>query len=149
MTDNHIVIQAYHSGSLVGNHCHKYLQPKVFTDLCMTGYIYLHHIGCTDKQILEKAAEINTSFFELNSLYSDIHHKISSTSPINDNEIEDAQKSINRFTKYVREVPGNIIPKMHILENHATPFMSRTKHQFGLYVEQGIESVHAEVNIIT
>ena len=47
------------------------------------------------------------------------------------------------------EFPGNIIPKMHILENHATPFMSRTKHQLGLYGEQGTESVHAEVNIIT
>ena len=98
----------------------------------------------------KKLQKLTLHFFELNSLYSDIHHKISSTSPINDNEIEDAQKSINRFTKYVREeFPGNIIPKMHILENHATPFMSRTKHQLGLYGEQGTESVHAEVNIIT
>ena len=34
LNNNKIYIQAYHSGSFVGNHCHKYLKPQVFTQIC-------------------------------------------------------------------------------------------------------------------
>ncbi|GFS12281.1 amine oxidase [Elysia marginata] len=33
LNKHRIIPQAYHSRSFIGNHCHKYLQPHVYTDL--------------------------------------------------------------------------------------------------------------------
>ena len=33
LQDTYIKIQAFHSRSFIGNHCHKYLKPKVYEDL--------------------------------------------------------------------------------------------------------------------
>ena len=34
LSNHKICVQAYHSRSLVGNHCHKYLKPNVYNDVC-------------------------------------------------------------------------------------------------------------------
>ena len=41
---------------------------------------------------------------------------------------------------------GNIPPKLHMLEDHATDFVEKQKTGFGMYGEQGRESIHSEFN---
>ena len=41
---------------------------------------------------------------------------------------------------------GTIPPKLHMLEDHATDFVEKWKTGFGMYVEQGGESIHNEIN---
>ena len=40
----------------------------------------------------------------------------------------------------------SITPKLHMLESHATSFISKWGAGFGLYGEQGAESLHAVFN---
>ena len=40
----------------------------------------------------------------------------------------------------------SITPKLHLLEYHVVPFIERWRYGFGLYGEQGIESVHQSFN---
>ena len=48
---------------------------------------------------------------------------------------------------YCREWPnGSIPPKLHMLEDHATDFVEKRKTGFGMYGEQGGESIHNEFN---
>ena len=48
---------------------------------------------------------------------------------------------------YCREWPnGSIPPKLHMLEDHATDFVENRKTGFGMYSEQGGESIHNEFN---
>ena len=39
-----------------------------------------------------------------------------------------------------------ITPKLHMLGDHAVPFIKRWGSAFGVYGEQGIETLHAEFN---
>ena len=41
---------------------------------------------------------------------------------------------------------GSIPPRLHILEDHATDFVEKWKTGFGMYGEQGGESIHNEFN---
>ena len=41
---------------------------------------------------------------------------------------------------------GSIPPKLHMLEDHATDFVEKWKTGFGMYGEQGGESIHNEFN---
>ena len=48
---------------------------------------------------------------------------------------------------YCTEWPnGSIPPKLHMLEDHATDFVEKWKTGFGMYSEQGGESIHNEFN---
>ena len=48
---------------------------------------------------------------------------------------------------YCTEWPnGSIPPKLHMLEDHATDFVEKWKTGFGMYGEQGGESIHNEFN---
>ena len=40
----------------------------------------------------------------------------------------------------------SVTPKMHLLEYHAVPFIRKWGSGFGLYGEQGVESLHAVFN---
>ena len=55
---------------------------------------------------------------------------------------------IDDFMEYYRtEWPnGSIPPKLHMLEDHATDFVEKWKTGFGIYGEQGGESIHNEFN---
>lgn len=41
---------------------------------------------------------------------------------------------------------STITPKMHMLEDHAVDFIKKWKAGFGIYGEQGGESIHREFN---
>ena len=48
---------------------------------------------------------------------------------------------------YCTEWPnGSIPPKLHMLEDHATNFVEKWKTGFGMYGNQGRESIHNEFN---
>ena len=52
------------------------------------------------------------------------------------------------FTRYYcTECPNGTIPsKLHMLEDHATDFVEKYKTGFGIYGEEGGESIHNEFN---
>ena len=58
------------------------------------------------------------------------------------------ENTIDDFMEYYRtEWPnGSIPPKLHMLEDHATDFVEKWKTGFGMYGEQGGESIHNEFN---
>lgn len=43
---------------------------------------------------------------------------------------------------------ATVTPKLHMLENHVIPFLSKWKVGFGFMGEQGAESIHARFNDI-
>ena len=48
---------------------------------------------------------------------------------------------------YQKHWPDTTIPpKLHMLEDHGTDFISKWRFGFGIYGEQGGESVHNEFN---
>ena len=57
-------------------------------------------------------------------------------------------ESIDNLLQYYRYTwPGETVtPKMHLLEDHAVDFMERWGSSFGIYGEQGAESMHASFN---
>ena len=40
----------------------------------------------------------------------------------------------------------SVNPKMHFLEYHAVPFIRKWGSRFGVYGEEGVESLHADFN---
>ena len=45
--------------------------------------------------------------------------------------------------------PGETVtPKLHMLEDHAVDFMAKWGSSFGIYGEQGAESIHAAFNTL-
>ena len=51
------------------------------------------------------------------------------------------------FTYYRDTFPKETItPKLHMLEDHVCTFLSKWGASFGLYDEQGMESLHASMN---
>ena len=51
------------------------------------------------------------------------------------------------MTYFRRNWPNeSITPKMHLLEDHCLPFIKMWGSGFGLYGEQGMESLHATFN---
>ena len=49
---------------------------------------------------------------------------------------------------YREKFRENVIPKMHILEEHIVPFIKQWNIGTGLMGEQGAESIHAAINRI-
>ena len=68
--------QAYHSRSFVGNHCHKYLDPSVYSDLTRT--IIKQTQACTNNPFLvDKAFNIEHTYNRLNNAYRQVHIALS------------------------------------------------------------------------
>ena len=59
-----------------------------------------------------------------------------------------SENTIDDFMEYYRTKwpNGSIPPKLHMLEDHATDFVEKWKTGFGMYGEQGGESIHNEFN---
>lgn len=56
--------------------------------------------------------------------------------------------AIKDLMSYYRDIFKNqtITPKLHMLEEHVIPFLRKWHAPFGLYGEQGLESLHASMN---
>ncbi|GFN78863.1 amine oxidase [Plakobranchus ocellatus] len=120
-----ITPQAYHSRSFVGNHCHKYLQQKVYTDLTET-IVKQTQTLTSNPFLIDETATIQITFNELNKAFSTVHSAISHTKPIQQSSFPEIQAAIDNYMSvYRRMFPHKIIPKQHILEKHSTPHIQQ------------------------
>ena len=137
-----ITPQAYHSRSFVGNHCHKYLQPNVYTDLTET-IIKQTQTLTNNPFLIDEAYTIQITFNDLNSAFRTVHKFISHTAPIDDSSLPDIQTAIDNYmTIYRRMFHNKVIPKQHLLEHHCIPHIRKQKFGLGLLGEQGTENSH-------
>ena len=139
-----IVAKAHHSRCFIGNHCNKYLQPPVYTDLCDN--VVIKTAEMTDnKDLHDKAIGIKRKFYTLNQLYSTVHHLISHRRPILPASVEEIQEAIENYMSFYRtSFPGvSIIPKQHVLEAHCAEFIEMTGFGLAFLGEQGGEQIHA------
>ena len=137
-----ITPQEYHSRSFVGNHCHKYLQTQVYTDL--TQRIVTRTQQCTSNpMIVDEAFTLQLVYKNLNSALSIVHKAISHTQPISHNSLPHIEKATDTYmTTYRRVFPRKVIPKHHILEKHCTPHIKQHNFGLGLLGEQRTENSH-------
>ncbi len=94
--------QAYHGKSFVGNHCHKYLQEEVYTDV-LDGVIRQCELLTGDQDIIDEAIAIKAKFKEFFRLYSCIHMALSHSEHISRAELPEIQQFIDNFMKFCRE----------------------------------------------
>ena len=143
-----ITPQSYFSRAFVGNHCNKYLQSHVFTDL--TDNIIKQTQACTNNPAaLAKAKHTKKVFDSLNRAFASLHSEISDIKHICKTDIPAIQNQINTYMTLFRQLfPGKTIPKQHILETHIIPFIKTTPFGLGLLGEQGTEMCHQTIKIL-
>ena len=140
-----ITPQAYHSRSFVGNHCHRYLQPKVYEDL--TQSIITQATACTNSPfIIDEAWRIKMIFDDLNNELRQVHELVSHTRTVSRDDLGQIKAKIDAYMRQYRLLfPKKIIPKQHLLEYHCESWISRHKFGLGLLGEQGTESTHQAI----
>ena len=141
--------QKYHGKSFIGNDCHKYLSHQVYSNICDS--ILEKTTELTENEIIRRQArDIVFKFKRLWGLFASIHKSISYSNHIDDDFIPLIQRSINEYTSFFREnFPGvRITLKQHLLEDHAVQWLAKYHYGFGLFGEQGIESIHHKIRII-
>ena len=152
---NKIIEQAYYSGAFVGNHCHKYLQPKVLSDICHA--VEDETFALSDNRRTQRVSTtIRTKYLILNELYQRVHRLVSHTTPVDPScgagEIFEIAHAIKKYMTYYRancysvKAKVFVLPKQHILEQHCLPFIQRHGFALGLHSEQGLEAVHGQIN---
>ena len=106
----------------------------------------IRHAGDTDDFRRRIVADSVSQKFRL-TLFIQIHGVLQ----VNDEEIAELSSNIKHFMKLVRDEivsrqKGHVTPKLHLLELHVVPAMTRLRVGLGLLAEQGSESIHAEYN---
>ncbi|GFO46704.1 amine oxidase [Plakobranchus ocellatus] len=148
LTNHRITPQAYHSRSFVGNHCHKYLQSAVYTDL--TQIIVTKTQQCTSNpMIIDEACTLQLLFDNLNNAFSTVHRAISHTKPIAPSSLPEIEIAIDTYMATCRRMfPRKIIPKQHLLEKHCIPHINQHLFGLGLLGEQGTENSHQMIGML-
>ena len=141
--------QKYHGKSFIGNDCHKYLSTSVYSDVC--GNIASKCAALTDDpNVRRHANSVAQKFRKLWQLFAAIHTKISHAHLIQDDEIPLIHQAITQYFLYFREQFPNvrITTKQHLLEDHALDWIIRYRFGFGLFGEQGMESIHHKIRLL-
>ena len=142
LNKHRITPQAYHSKSFVGNHCHKYLQAEVYTDLTQT-LVTSTQQCTTNPMIIDEVCTLQMLYNDLNRALSTVHTFISHTHSIPQTSIPEIEKSIDTYMiTYRRMFPHKVILKQHLLEKHCIPHIKHYKFGLGLLGEQGSENSH-------
>ena len=119
---NKITMQAYRGRTLVGNHCHKYLQPSV-THVCQSVVAKTFQLS-DSVEVQTKAHDIAFKYQILNELFARVHKSIAHALPTTEEEINNLDSDIRYMDFYRSDIAKQkIIPKQHILECHSTDFM--------------------------
>ena len=148
LNKHRITPQAYHSRSFVGNHCHKYLQAKVYTDLTET-LVNQTKTPTNNPFLIDKATIIQITFNDLNNAFSAVHNALSHTKPIDRSSLSEIQATIDTYMAiYRRTFPHKVSPKQHLLEQHCIPYIKIHKFGLGLLGEQGTENSHQMIGNI-
>lgn len=141
-----IHVQAYHGRSFVGNHCVKYIKEETISHVC-DSLVDNTKALCHSPSVVEKAVDVANKFKVLNSLFLKVHDTISHQRAVTEKEAYLAEENIDSYLKFYRKhFPNKTIPKHHILEDHAIPFILNFKIGLGLLGEQGGEAMHSEFN---
>ena len=137
LQENNIKLQAFHSRSFTGNHCHKYLQTS--TIISVTGSVITKTLSFTSTaHIIQKAQEVALKFKQLNLKYQKVHNAISHCLPIHKEEVDHLQNYVNTYLQeYRSQFPGKVFPKLHMLEDHAVQWIKKTGFGMALLGEQG------------
>ena len=145
---NRITPQAYHSRSFVGNHCHKYVSKKVYEEL--TASAVKTTFACTKNiMIREEAERMQRRFDMLNEAFAQVHESISHCRPIKSKEIPLIQIQILNYTSMFRKMfPGQVFPKLHILEHHCLDWIKKFRFGMAAHGEQAGEAAHASVTML-
>ena len=140
-------MQACHGRTLVGNHCHKYLQPSVKHDVCQSVVAKTFQLS-DSVEMQTKAHDIASKYQILNELFARVHKSIAHALPTAEEEINKPDSDNIRYMDFYRSdiAKQKIIPKQHILECHSTDFMRLWKFGLGFLGEQGGEEMHAFIN---
>ena len=143
-----IIPQSYFGSAFVGNHCNKYLQTHVFTDLIDN--IVKQTQACTNNPAaLAKAKHTKQVFDSLNRAFASVHSGISDIKHICKTDIPAIQNQINTYMTLFRQLfSGGTIPTQHILENQIIPFIKTTSFGLGLLGVQGTEMCHQTIKIL-
>ena len=147
LNKHNIVFQAYHSRSFIGNHCRKYMQEQVITDLGDNIVVKVESL-VLDENIRVDARTMRSNFIELNNKYRDVHDRIAHARHIPHDEANDHQASVNQYMQTFRAISPKILPKQHLLEDHACQWITSWQFGLGLHGEQGGEAIHREFRII-
>ena len=140
---HNIVAQAFHSHSYIGNHCHKYLKPQVYSAVCDS--VVERTIELTDSvRLHDEARMIRNKYLTLNQLFSRVHYNISHGRPIRDVYLPEIEESISEYMTFFRTkfTEASITPKQHILEEHCVDWIARWGFGMAFHGEQGGEQIH-------
>ena len=150
LIENKICKQVYHGKSSTGNHCHKYLKPETYSNICDSIVSTTReHVG-NNSNIVEEAELVSQKFKQLNSLYSQVHSKIFHSLPVSDADIRNIDTCIQNYITFFRSQFSNILvtPKQHLLEVYCIPFLQRNRFGLALHGEQGGEETHTTINLL-
>ena len=137
LQDNTTFPQSYHRRALISNHCSKYLKTPVYERI-RQGAVSKAQELTDDRGVLMRAQNIRDKFTALNSLFADIHTRISHQKPMTENGSDEEEKCIQRYMYFRQQFPSvHIIPKQNLLEAHSVPFVRRWGFGLTLHGEQG------------
>ena len=138
--------KAWHGGAFIGNHCAKYLNENVYTQV--TDTVCKKTASLTENlELRQKAEQIKQTFDTLFASFAKVHDKISNTNKLTQDDQIYIQESIDIYMNNIRKFfpEKNVTPKMHILENHVVPFLQNFNVALGRMSEQGGELIHASM----
>ena len=96
LNKHRITPQAYHSRSFVGNHCHKYLQENVYTELTET-IVKQTQALTRNPFLIDEVCTIQITFNRLNEAFSKVHNAISHTKHIDQSRLPEIKLAIENY----------------------------------------------------
>lgn len=140
----------YFGKTFVGNDCVKYARPGVYFDVC-NSIVKKTNTLTNNPKLQKKAIQIYKTFRKLFYYFSTIHFQISHSRALPDDCFPRIDQAIKAYMKFYRKrfPKFRITLKQHMLEEHVLPFLMKWKVGFGFLGEQGGESIHHKVAVIS
>ena len=147
---HNICRQKYFGGTFIGNHIHYALQRQVTHQLT---HAHIEVVAERCPEMLFEAFIVAERYSKLMTKYADCRDIFSSSSPIDEQILNDLADNISSLMSTARQEivqrqKGNIRPKLHLLEGHVVSAMRCYGVGLGMLGEQGGESIHAEFNTL-
>ena len=152
LKSHHIYLQQYHGGVMNGNQCANYIY--LFTREAVANSVEAMTFSLTEDRALQRlATTMKEKYTTLNSLYRNVHTRVSHARPVEASDLPDIQEDIDNYMKFFRanfsQIQGadvRVLPKHHLLESHVIPWMRKWGFGMGFHGEQGGEQIHAVMN---
>ena len=145
---NKIQQQVYHGGAFIGNHVHAAMKPTVVNALTQAPVTVVEE-RCPN--LLPEAHTIAGRYRQLIPAYAASSAIFSKSSSVSPEELSSLLVLIEDFLalcrkEIVERQLGHITPKLHLLEQHTLPLMTKLRVRIGLLGEHGAESIHSTFN---